>query len=260
MGLGDQLIASGIARGAAARGKRIAFGDGRRIIWDHNSEPIFRGNPNIAPPGSERDGDIEWNPFRKGNRLYNEHDVAGNRWRWNMKWRCTPGELFFSGEELVFARKHGAGFVVIEPHIETWKSCAPNKQWPRDRFAEVARRLKKDGARVVQFSYPNAMPLPDVESIATPSFRHAAAVLANAALYVGPEGGLHHAAAAVGVKGVVLFGAWIPPEVTGYDTHVNIGSDTRYCGSLAACDHCRKALEAITVEQVYEAAASILGG
>lgn len=258
MGIGDQIIATGLARGAAARGKRIAFGDGRRIIWDHNSEPIFRGNPNIAPPGSERDGDIEWQTFYKGCRGYNWHDVHAGRWVWNLAWRCTPGELFFSGEELAFSRKVGAGFVVIEPHIESWKSCAPNKQWPRDRYAEVARRLQADGARVVQFSYPHAMPLPGVESVATPSFRHAAAVLANAALYVGPEGGLHHAAAAVGVKGVVIFGAWIPPEVTGYDMHVNIGSDSRYCGALSPCRHCKAALEAITVDQVHTAARDIL--
>lgn len=258
MGIGDQLIATGLARGAAARGKRIAFGDGRRIIWDHNSEPIFRGNPNIAKPGSERDKDIQWVRFFKGERGYNTHDVTANRWRWNMAWRCTPGELFFSGEELVFAKRVGAGFVVIEPHIESWKSCAPNKQWPRERYAEVARRLQADGARVVQFSYPHAMPLPGVESIATPSFRHAAAVLANAALYVGPEGGLHHAAAAVGVKGVVIFGGWIPAEVTGYDTHVNLSAGGKACGALSPCQHCRAALEAITVEQVYEAARGCL--
>ena len=255
--MGDQIIATGLARGAAARGKRIAFGDGRRIIWDGNSEPIFRGNPNIAPPGSERAGDIEWQTFYKGRRGYNWHDVHANRWVWNLAWRCTPGELFFSGDELAFSRKAGAGFVVIEPHIETWKSVAPNKQWPRDRYAEVARRLQADGARVVQFSYPHAMPLAGVESIATPSFRHAAAVLANAALYVGPEGGLHHAAAAVGVKGVVIFGGFIPVEVTGYDTHVNLGAD-RYCGSLSPCRHCKAALDAITVDTVYEAARGML--
>lgn len=242
-----------MARGARDRGEIIAFGDGRRIIWDHNSETIFRGNANVARPGQERDPRVRWVRFFKGERGYNTHDVAGNRWRWNMAWRCTPGELFFSGEELAFSRKVGAGFVVIEPNIESWKSCAPNKQWPRERYAEVARRLQGDGARVVQFSYPNALPLPGVESIATPSFRHAAAVLANAALYVGPEGGLHHAAAAVGVKGVVIFGGFIPVEVTGYDLHVNLGAD-RYCGSLSPCRHCKAALDAITVETVYEAA------
>jgi hypothetical protein len=32
MGYGDELMATGMARGAAARGKRVAFGDGQRII------------------------------------------------------------------------------------------------------------------------------------------------------------------------------------------------------------------------------------
>jgi hypothetical protein len=38
-----------MARGAAARGKRIAFGDGKKILWDHHSELIFRGKPEYRP-------------------------------------------------------------------------------------------------------------------------------------------------------------------------------------------------------------------
>src|SRR6185369_14162072 len=82
MGLGDQLMATGLARGAHARGKRIAFGDGRNIIWDANSAAIFRGNPNIARPGSERDRDIEWLPYYKGHRIYNR--LGDRKWIWNL--------------------------------------------------------------------------------------------------------------------------------------------------------------------------------
>ncbi len=69
MGLGDQLMASGMARGAKARDKRIAFGDGRRIIWDGNSHEIFRGDPNVALPGSEGTTDLKWIAYYKGKRI-----------------------------------------------------------------------------------------------------------------------------------------------------------------------------------------------
>ena len=35
-------------------------------------------------------------------------------------------------------------------------------------------------------------------------------------LYLGPEGGFAHAAAALSKPGVVIYGGWIPPQVIGY--------------------------------------------
>src|ERR1700751_5669108 len=102
MGLGDNLMASGMARGAQARGKRIAFGDGKQILWDHQSEQVFRKNPNVAFPGCERDGDLEWIPFYRGNRIYNTQ--AHNRWMWNYDFKAVPGEVFLTQEELQFGQ------------------------------------------------------------------------------------------------------------------------------------------------------------
>ena len=73
-------------------------------------------------------------------------------------------------------------------------------------------------------------------SLTCPSFRHALAILERARLYVGGEGGLHHGAAAVGVGGVVLFGGFVPPLVTGYAVHANLTGGA----------------EAITVNEVLE--------
>ncbi len=256
MGLGDNLMASGFAKGAKARGKRIAFGDGHQIVWDHHSETIFRGNPNIAPLGSEGANDIEWFPFYRGNRLYNTQ--ANGRWVWNYDYRAIPGEIYFSDEEQRFADRAGQGFVVIEPNVPDFKTVAPNKQWPIIRYNKVARLLEKSGRQVVQFKYKGGHEIPGVLQIKTPTFRHAMAVLKHAAAYVGPEGGLHHAAGALGVPGVVLFGGFIPPSVTGYDFHTNLTGGAEACGSLQACGHCARAMEAISVPDVMEAAHSYL--
>jgi len=253
MGLGDQLIASGMARGAHARGKCIAFGDGLKIRWDHHSFEVFKWNPNVAAPGRERDSCVEWIDYYKGHRLYNRQE--GDRWIWNMDFSPTPGEVFLDDIERKAGRRAGSGFILIEPNIEAWKSVAPNKDWGRRNYQEVVDRLAGSGLRVMQFAYPKAgLPLRGVQSIITTSFRDAISVLSNAALYVGPEGGLHHAAAAVNIPAVVLFGGFIPPKVTGYSTHANLTGGAEACGSLKPCEHCRKAMEAISVEEVVEEA------
>lgn len=253
MGIGDQLLATGIARGAKARGKRIAFGDKRRIIWDQHSADIFRNNPNIARPGSERDADVEWVNYFKGSRLYNRQD--GDRWIWNLDFHPIPGEMFFDGNEKRNSTRHGQGFVLIEPHVVAWKVSSQNKDWGVANYQQVADRLREDGHRVVQFKHDKSPPpLHRVEQLKTMNFRDALAILRHAKLYVGAEGGLHHGAAAVNIPAVVLFGGFIPPTVTGYPNHANLTGGAEACGSLKPCKHCRDAMAAISVDDVYNAA------
>jgi hypothetical protein len=243
-----------MARGAALRGRRIAFGDGRRICWDHNSPLIFKSNPNIAPPGSEHGKNLEWIDFRKGHRQYNSLDPSGRRWVWNMEFRAKAGEVFLDPQEIKFAELAQIdGCVVIEPNTPHQKSCSPNKQWPFDRYEAVARELTERGLTVVQMiSGPRGYRLRSGRKVGTETFRHALAILQRSALYIGCEGGLHHGAAAVGIPAVVLFGGFIPPQVTGYDTHINLTGGAEACGSLRACNHCRQAMAAISAENVLE--------
>ena len=252
MGLGDQLMATGMAKGANARGKRIAFGDGRSIKWDGNSPTIFQGNPNIAKPGTEWASDLEWINFYKGSRLYNTQDLARGRWIWNYGFRQTPGEIYLTADEEMRGRRAGNGFIVIDTHRAV-KPGSENRQWGMANWRALVERLSSD-FRLVQFTFRNSgEALAGVEQIEA-GFRDGLAILQHAALFVGGEGGLPHGAAAVGCKAVVIFGAWVPPQVTGYDAHVNIAAeDTDFCGTFnGPCDHCRKAMASISVEQVYE--------
>lgn len=252
MGLGDNLMASGMAKGYAAKGKRAAFGDGAKIIWDHHSETIFRNNPNIAHPGSEGAADLQWIPFYRGHRIYNEERKGA--WRWNHNFRARPGEMFFSEEEKEFGSRFGSGFIVIEPNVPAFKTVAPNKQWPVERYRQVAKELAASGRDIVQFDHGGKCVLSHARQIKTPDFRRALAVLSHAALYIGPEGGLHHGAACVGVAAVVLFGGFIPPAVTGYVGHANLTGGADACGSLRRCEHCVAAMNNIGVADVLGAA------
>lgn len=96
--------------------------------------------------------------------------------------------------------------------------------------------------------------------IQTPDFWRACAILSRASAYVGHEGGLHHAAAALGIPGVVIFGGFISPETTGYDCHVNLFTGGNACGNRTPCMHCRDAMNRITPEAVAEALIGILKG
>lgn len=253
-GIGDQIIGTGIARGACLRGKRIAFGDGTRIRWDQHSARIFSRNPDIAAPGSELAKDLEWIPFYKGNRIYNRQ--GDNCWIWNYDFHVRPGAIYLTQREQAEARPYGLRHVVIEPHVALWKSGVVNKDWGRARYQAVADALIKRGRRVLQCDYGGGPMLDNVVRVPTRAFRNALALLAYAGLYIGPEGGMHHGAAAVGIPAVVIFGGFVPPSVTGYNSHVNLtGGETTFCGSFDACPHCRAALDRISVDEVLDATA-----
>jgi ADP-heptose:LPS heptosyltransferase len=98
-------------------------------------------------------------------------------------------------------------------------------------------------------------PLEGVKFLDTETFTEALSWMAASEGYIGPEGGLHHAAAAFGKPAVVVFGGYIHPNVTGYDFHENLGGD--WCGARNPCNHCREKLDEITVEDVVNAAERI---
>jgi len=246
MGLGDEIMASGLAKGLHAKGKRAAFGDGKHIIWGPWSEEIFRYNPNVAHPGDERSDDLVWIDHYKGKRWYNRLDKAAGRWIWNYDFKATPGEIYFREP---MPKNHG--FIYIEPNVPWKKSVAPNKYWGLEKFQAVATLLCKAGFQVVQSNYGRDK-LTGVKIVDTPSFRHALAFLSRARVALWPEGGLHHGAAALAIPAVVLFGGFIPPAVTGYSDHVNLTGGVEPCGNFKPCQHCRAAMARISVEEVYE--------
>lgn len=255
MGYGDEIIGTGLARGAKARGKRIAFGDGKKIDWGGWCEEMFRNNPNIAKPGSEGQSDLEWINHCKGARLYNSLDRVNRRWIWNYDFKVKPGQFYFNQNEKDFASSFAKNFIVIEPNVPWQKEVASNKDWGEQNYRTVASALKKSGYRMIQFKHKNSRRiLSEAQIVETVFFREVIAALSRASLYIGPEGGMHHAAAAVGVSAVVLFGGFIPPEVMGYDNHTCLTGGVKACGNVKPCKHCHDAMNSITAQQVIDAA------
>lgn len=257
MGFGDEIMGSGLAKGAAQRGKRIAFGNGNRIIWRPPAYEIYRNNPNVAPPGSERDSDLVWIAHYPGDRVYNYYP-GGDHWKWK-DFTPIPGEIYFDNDEIEFGKQFGSGFIVIEPNVPEEKSVAVNKRWPFERWQIVADQLRKEGHEIVQFRHRGGRALQGVHEIKTPTFRKALTVLGHARMFLGCEGGMHHGAAAVGIGAVVLFGGFISPRTTGYGFHSNLftAANGEACGSLNECEHCKQAMLAITPDMVLTEARRI---
>src|SRR5262245_29546604 len=120
VGYGDNIMATGMAKRVKGTQKRVAFGDGKKIIWDHLSAQVFKYNPNIAPPKCEGDRDLEWIPFYRGNRIYNRHDVERNRWVWNYDFHAEPGEIYLDmlEQRFVVERVRVDNYVVVEPNVK----------------------------------------------------------------------------------------------------------------------------------------------
>lgn len=246
MGWGDEIMVTGIVREMRKADPRpvAVLGKNDKPRW----HPIWNGNPHLATPDDVAAGmDVQVLKNCPGHRPYvDTHSPA--RWLYT-DWKCVPGELYVP-------RRPKADYVVIEPHIKP--NASPNKQWGWTRWQRLVELLP--AVRWVQLGPPGTKVLDGVAHIATATFPDACTALSGAAAYVGPEGGLHHAAAALDLPAVVIFGGMVSPRNTGYDTHINLADagPESPCGSRLPCDHCAAAFDAITPELVADKLEEIL--
>jgi heptosyltransferase III len=123
----------------------------------------------------------------------------------------TPDDLA-SAERAIAGIAERRGFVAILPG-----SGSPSKNWPLDRFLELAKRMEHDGARAVFILGPaengmaeairksgadailESLPLGTVAALARLSWA-----------FIGCDSGVSHLAAAAGAPGIVLFGSTDP--------------------------------------------------
>jgi ADP-heptose:LPS heptosyltransferase len=168
------------------------------------------------------------------------------QWVWK-PYTPIPADLKFTPGELEFAERY-RGHVMVEPNVKDVGHR--NKAWPH--WTELMAALRAAGVSTVQCGPGGTANIADHFAL-TPSFRYAAAVLSVSRAFVGTEGGLMHAAAAVGTPGVIIFGAFISPEVTGYAMHRNLFTGEGLgCGMRTDCPHCRDAMRKITPGAVLD--------
>lgn len=247
MGVGDEIMVTGEVRkmALAKPGIRVAVRDARRPDW-HRWHPIWQGNPNIARPGTKYDVTLDNGP---GNRPYIV--MKGTRaWTWR-EYQPEPGQVFLDERETSYGQL-ARGCIVVQPFIKA--SASPNKRWPLEFWQELIN--ERPTWNWVQIGDGTEPKLAGIAFIQTPSFRDACGVLRGAKLLVSQEGGLHHAAAALGVPAVVIFGGFISPRVTGYASQRNLYVENDQhplgCGARTPCFHCHRAMLSIKPSTVLE--------
>lgn len=217
----------------------LIIGAHGRPMWSE----VFENNPYLLMryPGK---------PFVRyvsggGARPYIDRKTP-TRWFWR-PYQPKPGELYFTESEIRFAAPY-RGMVMIEPSVKNVGHS--NKAWQYERWIELVDTLKLPWVQCTPEGQPG---LPDVLRITTPTFRLAAAVLSVCKVFVGTDGGLMHAAAAVGVPAVILWSEFTSPDICGYKTMVNLRHAGKPCGNRLACQGCLSAMNAITVTEVATA-------
>ena len=242
MGAGDDFIVTSIVKKAYAKhGKPICVGDGRDIKW----EEVFDHNPKFA---RTIEPDAVWVHNIMFDRPYIDYfKTTTERMSYRHTFHVEPGEIFFHPQEL---RHKQTDFVYIEPN--TKGTFSGNKDWGFEKWQSVVNLLP--GVRFIQ---GRGRLLEGVEQVETRTFRDACALLSRAKFFVGTDGGLHHASAALGLQAVVVWGGLVSPKILGYDTHINLHSGTSSCGSYGPCSHCKQALEWVKIEQVVNAIRSL---
>lgn len=256
MGLGDEIMALGRAeRHFEKTGERVSICAAGGYPRDHEA---WHGNPAWIHEGGHKiiDG--------ASVRPYHVGPLSG-RGIWVLDHKPRAGKIYLTKAERDFAKETLAalgldekGFAIVAPTIKDKASV--NKDWGIENWQRVI-----DGLPIPVFQLvpdEKEQVIKGAQKIVTRTFRQAAAIIAKAKLVMCNEGGSHHMAASMGTPAVVIFGAFIPPSVTGYDIHRNIAVDTPegYCGNFGECKHCNKAMASITPDMVRSHVDDLLKG
>jgi ADP-heptose:LPS heptosyltransferase len=190
----------------------------------------------------------------------------------NIPWVETDKTIFPTPEDLREAEEYLGQTFKSEEERPLWAlqpgSGSPHKNWPLERFLEVARKLLSGRKAQPLFLVGpvereispgmvrtiEALGFPVLKNLTLPVL---AGVLSHCSGYIGNDSGVSHLAAALGLRTVVLFGPtdpllWSPP-----------GKKVRVLWSSPPCFPCsreimqacteKKCLKTINVQQVLEA-------
>lgn len=220
----------------------------RRPRW----HDIWRDNPIIATP----DGIAAGEPVRvvvngPGCRPYIKYPfTAESGWAFDYRFKArdhvakiylTPRETYYGQ----FLRQQHGPYVLIDPG-----SKHQNLRWPVEHWtALVASRPELTW---IQHTWPGGPDvIPGCRAISTMTFRAACGLVASARVYIRGESGMLHAAAALGVPSVAIWGGCMSFDVMGgYETQIAVGVRMPPCGRYLPCEHCAATMRAITIDEV----------
>jgi hypothetical protein len=244
IGIGDWLIASAQARYRYKQnGRKCVYIDPikKETYWSE----VFANNPYIDrfPVEGEHYNLI---PNHPANRPY-IGEALPDRIIWNRDFKAVPGDIFLSEEESAWTPVEKP-YVLIEPNVKQKWLFSENKNWGFEKWQMLVDRNPQ--IPWVQPVYEDARRLRGVREVRTDHYRKGFALLAKSSLFIGTDGGLHHAAAALKVPAIVIWGHFTSPRMLGYEEQTNIWKGLGPCGSLNLCKECKRVMKMISVADV----------
>ena len=159
----------------------------------------------------------------------------------------------------LLAQQWANAHIVVQSSSTTYWTA--NKHWLPGRMQAVVNDLRSAGYKLIQLGVSEDTALEGVRDMRDQTtLRESAAILANAQLLIGLEGGLMHLARAVDTRAVIIYTGYTLPEETGYPENSNLRDPAagEPCWLREPCEHCRASAEAISADMVIEAALGAL--
>ena len=276
MGFGDDLMITAHASEIKKKfpERQIVIGSVAKKQAYHSI--IYENNPNISDCTKlDLNKPIHVIDYHPGNRPYIDYkNSTKTKYFWNKEFKPTPGQLYFSKKEISEAKD------VIKQAISFWKKNHKkiykkiifletsstkindkqfsikhkNKDWGIKNWLDLVNKIK-DEYLIILSVHEKTKSIDGVFSPENVDFRKACSILNKCDIYIGPEGGFGHVAAALNKKAIIYFGGWITPDVIGYNFHENIYYDNSQspCGEyLYECPHCNDARDIIKPDLFIE--------
>lgn len=149
-------------------------------------------------------------------------------------------------------------FITIEPHSSDEYTC--NRQYPFEKWQNVVDNLCEI-VKVVQVGRASMRILDNViDMTSKTTFRTCAGLIGRSKLFLSTEGGLTHAAQAVGTKSIVVITGYQHPDMVAYPQNINmwIHKDHGPCGKKQKCEECWNAVSEHDEQEIINAAVGVL--
>ena len=271
MGYGDDLLITDLAAKIKKKypERQIVIGNFAKKQAYHSI--IYENNPNISDCRNlDKNKPVHIIDYHPGNRPYIDYEKSTvNNYVWNENFKPIPGEIYFSEKEKTDAER------ILKESKIFWKKTNNyqykkiifletsstkindkqfnikhrNKDWGYENWKNLIDNIKKDYL-IIHSVHNKTKEIKGVFAPKNIDFRLSCAIMNECDMYIGPEGGFGHVAAALKKKAVLYFGGWISPNVIGYDFHENIYFENKNspCGKYRDfCNHCNEARKQITV-------------